>query len=147
MPAPTAQLHLELVNDEEVIICRVLEINEPHWLLPTLLPVRQAISDRTLEQQLCCRLVDLHKPMPGCLLQVADGASDTRIVEPWLAVAQIELTQGRCQPLLQQYLTEAPPLGQLGDVDVALQPLPAHRLKLCTERLLDEVVFPLNGVG
>ena len=69
MPAPAGQLHLELVDDEEVVVCRVLEINEPHRLRTALLPVGQTIGDRALEQQLCRRLVDLHQPMPGCLLQ------------------------------------------------------------------------------
>ena len=41
MPAPAGQLHLELVDNEEVVVCRVREINKPHRLLPTLLPVGQ----------------------------------------------------------------------------------------------------------
>src|SRR6266705_332840 len=71
----------------------------PRPLLTSLLPVGQAIGNRALEQHLGRRLVNLHQSMPGRLLQVTDSAGDTHVVEPWPAVTQVELTQGRWQPI------------------------------------------------
>src|SRR5436309_149508 len=82
--------------------------------------------------------------MSRCLFEIADGVGYTCVVEPGLTAAQIQLAQGCGQPLLQQHLAEVLSLGQIRHIGVALQPLPAHSLELCTERFLDEVVFPLD---
>src|SRR5437762_13623539 len=82
--------------------------------------------------------------MSRCLFEIADGAGYTCVVEPGLAVAQIQLAQGSREPLLQQRLAEVLSLGQIRHIGIALQPLPAHHLELCAEGLLDEVVFPLD---
>ncbi len=52
--------HLELVDDEEIIVRPVFEIDELHRLRPSLVPIRQAIGHRAFEQQFRGRLVDLH---------------------------------------------------------------------------------------
>ena len=142
--APAGQLDLELVDDEEVVVRRVLEVDEPHRLRAALLPVGKAIGHRALEQKFRGRLVDLHQPMPGSLFQIANGFGDSRLIEPRLAVPQVELPQRRGEPPLEQHLAEVLPLGQLWHIRVALEPLPAHRFELLAEGLLDEVVFPLG---
>ena len=52
MPAPTGQLDLELVDDKEVVIGRVLEIDKAYWLRTAVVSLRQTISYGALEQQL-----------------------------------------------------------------------------------------------
>ena len=102
MPAPAAQLHLELVDDQEVVVRRILEVDEFHRLRSTVVPIRQALRHGTLQQELRGGLVYFHQAVPRCLFQIPDSAGDTCVIEPWLAVAWVELTQGRCQPFLQQ---------------------------------------------
>ncbi len=85
--APAAQLHLELVDDEEIVVVRVLEVDEPDRLRAAVVPVRQAVHHGALEQQFRGRLIHLHQAMAGGLLQVADGAADPGVVQPRLAVA------------------------------------------------------------
>ena len=113
-------------------------------LRAALLPIRQSVGHRALEEQFSGRLVDLHQPVPGSLLQIANGAAQCALVQPRLAVAQIELPQRRREPVLEQNLAEARALGQLRHVRVAFDPLPAHRFELFAERLFDQVVFPLD---
>src|SRR5947208_129458 len=82
--------------------------------------------------------------MSRCLFQVANSAGNACVVEPELAAAQIQLAQGSREPASKKHLAEVLSLGQIRHIGVALQPLPAHHLELCAERLLDEAVFPLN---
>ncbi len=144
MPAPAGQLHLELVDDEEIVVGRVLKINEPHRLITPEIPIRQAVNLRALEQQLGRRLVDFHQAMALGLFQLFDDAANTIVIEPWLAVAQVQLPQCRCQSAFEQHLAEVLALGEIGNIRVALNPLPAHRLELFAKRLLGQVVFPLD---
>ena len=83
--------------------------------------------------------------MPGRLLQVADGAGDAGVVEPRLAVAQIELAQGCCQPAFKstsRKLARSVNSGTSVSPSIHCQPM---RLELLAEGLLDEFVFPLDG--
>jgi DNA mismatch repair ATPase MutL len=66
------------------------------------------------------------------------------VVEPRLAVAQVELTQGGGETPPEHDLAEIRALGQFGDVHVALNPLPAHRLELLAKRALHQVILPFD---
>ena len=100
-------------------------MNRTGWL-PALIPVRQAVDHRPLEQQFGRRLVDLHQPVPGRLFQIADGPGDAGVVQPRLAVAQVDLAQGRRQALLEQHLAElvrSVSSGRSGSPSIHSQPI------------------------
>lgn len=147
VPAPAGQFDLELIDDQKIVVRRVLEIDEPHRLWPAAIPIGQAIGHRALEQQLRRRLVDFHQPVPGSLLQVPNGARNAGLIQPRPAVAQVEPPQRRREPALQQHLAGAGPLGGFRQIRIALDPLPAHAFDLPTEGPLDEVAFPLDLHG
>jgi len=142
--AAAGQLHLELVDDQEIIVGRVLEIDVPNRLRASVIPIRGTLRHRAFEQQGCGALVDLHEAVPRRLLQIPDGMGDPRLVQPGSAVAEIEPAKRRFQPPFENDLPEAFTLGQLRHVDIPLDPLPAHPPELFAEGFLDEVVFPLD---
>ena len=144
VPAPAGQFYLELVDDKEVVVERIFEIDEPHRLVAPGVPIRQAVNLRSLEQQFRGRFVDFHQTMALGPLQFLDDPADAIVVEPRPAVSQIQFVERRRKPAFEQHLAEVLPLREIGNVRVALNPLPAHRLKLLAKRLLDEIVFPLD---
>jgi hypothetical protein len=101
MAKSAGQLHLKLVDNQEVIVARMLEVDEFQRLWTPVIPIGQALRHGALEQEFCGCLVHLHQPVPCCQLQVAHGAGDSGVIEPRPPFAPIELTQGRCQPILQ----------------------------------------------
>src|SRR5712692_627160 len=144
MPAPAGQLDLELVDDEEVIVGGVLEVDELDRLRAAVVPLRQTIDDRALEQQFRRCLVHFHQPVPGRLLQIANSAGDAHVIQPRLPLAQIKLSECCSEPALEQNLSEGLTLSEFGDVSITVQPLPAHCLELLAKGLLNEVIFPLD---
>jgi len=86
VPTTARQLDLELVDDKEIVVLPVVEINEPHRLRPTVVPVRPALDNRAFQEQTCRRLVGLHKPILAEAFKVSNGPVNPRIIEPWLAI-------------------------------------------------------------
>ena len=83
--------------------------------------------------------------MPGGLLQIANSAGDARR-HPATAGRRAELSlrsAAASRPLSRTSRKFARSV-KFGNVRVALDPLPAHRLELLAEGLLDEIVFPLD---
>src|SRR5438874_1105973 len=82
--------------------------------------------------------------MAGCVFQVANSSGNVSLIHPGLAISQVELPQCGRKPALEQDLTRSGALGGFRQVGISLNPLPSHSLKLFTEWLFDEVVFPLD---
>lgn len=142
--APAGQFQLELVDDEEIVVDRILEINQPHRLIAPEVPIRQAVNLRALEQKSRRRFVHPHQTMTLGLLQLFGDAADAVIIQPRLAVfARIEFAKCGGKPALEQHLAEVLPPGKIGRVRGALDSLPAHRPERFAERALDQIVFPL----
>ena len=143
--APAGQFDFELVDDEEIVVLRVLEIDEPYRLVagPVPNPAGPSATVPLSSSAVADWLISISR-WPVGLLQVADGARDALLIQPRLAVAQIQLSQRRREPAFEQHLAEVGALREIGHVLVALDPLPAHRLELLAERALDQVVFPLD---
>ena len=144
MPAPARQLDLELIDDEKVVVRPVFEIDVLDRLRPTLIPIRQAISYRALEQQFRRGLIDLHESVAGSLLEVPNSPRDALIVQPRLAGAQVELAQRGHQAPFEQGFARTGAFSGLGQVRISLNPLPAHQFELFAEGLFTQVVFPLD---
>lgn len=88
--APAGQFHFELVDDQEVVVAGVLPVDVAHRLRAAMVPVRQPLHHRALQQKLSDRLVDLHQAVSGSLFEVVDGLVDAGIVQPGLAAAQVD---------------------------------------------------------
>ena len=82
---------------------------------------------------------------PAACSRFANGARDALIVQPRLAVAQVELAQRGRQPPFEQHLAEAHAFSELGHVRIALDPLPAHHLELFAEGLFDTDRIPTRS--
>ena len=146
LPPFTRQRHLELVDDQEVVVVPVVEVEEVHCLRPTVVPIGQPFDRGSLQQQFRSRLVRLHEPVLAQALQLTDGPVEARVIQPWSAIRPgVDAPHRSPQSPLEQHVPEPLTMGQLRHIGVALQPLPAHCLELLAERLLDEVVFPLNA--
>ena len=53
MPTPAGEFDLKLVDNEKIIVGRVIEVNEANRLGATILPVGQSVGNRTLEEEFC----------------------------------------------------------------------------------------------
>jgi hypothetical protein len=141
------QLYLELVDDQKVIVLRVVEIDVAQRLLATGVPSGQTIGHRTLEQQFGNLPIRLHQTQASGQFQLPNCPLDARIIQPGPPVrAEVDLVQRLGQPILEQHLTEICTLGEFGDISVTDQPLPAHLFELLTEGLLDQQSLPFNLV-
>lgn len=89
-------------------------------------------------------LIGFHQAMTGHTFQILDGLLDPGIIQPGLSVAKVQVPDGLAQPVLQEYLPEILALRELRDLDITLNPLPAHLLELLAERALDQIVLPFD---
>ena len=111
-----------------------------------MIPVRSPRGRGTLNESPRCLLVGLDQSVRAELLEVAHGTVDPFVIEPRLAVrAYIDLAERRPQPISQQHVAEVGALGQLWNVGITLQPLPAHALELFAGGLLDQIILPLDA--
>ena len=111
-------------------------------------PVRPLDAD-AFQQQGGGLLVDLHQLAGGEPQQAVDGRLDAGLVEPLLAVVvEVDPPQRRRQPLGQDHLAEAGPLGEVGHLRVAVESGPAECFERLHQRGFDqgELVAGVHGL-
>ena len=133
--ALAAAVYAQLVDDQEVVVRRLVEIDEVGDDIAAAVPVGIAFDRNPGKEQLGRTLVELDQRAGPKPLQGVDAALDPRLVEPLVAVViSVDPTNGRAEAVEQEHLAEIGPLGHLGDVGVALDVLPGHRAQLLDQR-------------
>ena len=72
----------ELVDRQEVVALRVVEVDEPHALRPALIPVRQARHGHALQQTLSHALIDLDELANLRARERRDSFGEPGVVKP-----------------------------------------------------------------
>lgn len=135
----------ELADDEELVPLGAVEVDEADG--PAALAVGSFYAD-AFQQQTGGVLIDLDQLASGGPQQAVDGRSDTGVVEPLLAaVVAVDPPQGRREPVGEDHLAEAGPLGELGHFRVAVEGGPVERLEGLDQWRFDqgELVVGVHG--
>jgi hypothetical protein len=111
---PPGAVDLELAHRRERVLLGVLPVDEMDLLVAALVPVGQPSTVTPSSRSFVRLLVRLHQACVRNALERADGLSEAGLVEPWLAVAQVDALEGLREVVLDQDLAEALATGDRG---------------------------------
>ena len=114
-----------------------------HGLSPAAVAFGNAVDGSAIKQKRESGTVRLDQASPAAEpFERGHRLIEAGVVEPGLAGGiGIDPQQGRAQPIEEQNLAKAGALGQLGNVDVPFEMLPAQRFQLLDKRQLDGSAF------
>jgi hypothetical protein len=133
-----------LVDHRELVALGVLPVDVVEGLAAAAVPAGQAFDRDAGEQQLGGGAVGLDQPVGGDAGDGADGLGDALIVEPGLALVQVQRVELAAQRGFLDDLGEAGAAGAGGAVEIALDVAPAHRDELLDEGAFDRIQFPAH---
>ncbi len=90
MTPAAGQFHLELIDNQKIIILGMIKINVADRLRSAFVPVFQTICHGSFKQQPGGGLVDFHQTVSIGLFQIINGLSHAGFIEPWPPVPEID---------------------------------------------------------
>lgn len=128
---------LELADGGEGVPFGVVPVDEVDGPVAPLVPVGEPLDGDAVEEEAGGLLIGLHEPRVPDALQGAGDLRDARLVEPWLAIAEVDAAEGSREIVFQQHFPEAVAPGHGGVIEAPGDDLPPHGGELIEEGLFD----------
>ncbi|MCY1354495.1 hypothetical protein D9M69_408740 [compost metagenome] len=135
-----------LVDHAEVVVGRGVPVDVLDGLPAPAFPAREAVDGDAPEQQLSDLLVGFHQLAGTHAGNGGQGFGNALLIQPGLAVAQVDGTQALGQRGPLNHLAEAAAAGGGRIVEAALGVLPVQPLQLSHKGFFDVFQFPAHRV-